>query len=53
MAHGDPGDLTFPLPRPVRILLGESSVPVDDSPRRRWDWVNLDWLGAVLGPAPL
>ncbi|WP_280256592.1 hypothetical protein [Nocardia wallacei] len=52
----DPGDSTFTLPRLPRFrreLIDASSVPVADPAQRAWNWVNLDWIGVVVGVAPL
>lgn len=52
----DPDDVTFALPRWPRFLrelIEDSSVPVADPAQRQWNWVNLDWIGVVVGVAPL
>ncbi|MBF6173373.1 hypothetical protein [Nocardia blacklockiae] len=52
----DPGEVTFTLPRAPRLLrelVEDASVPVGDPVQRGWGWVNLDWIGVVVGLAPL
>ncbi|MBB5913534.1 hypothetical protein BJY24_002401 [Nocardia transvalensis] len=56
MESDDPGEFTFTLPRVprgLRELFDTTSVPADEASRRAWDWVNLSWIGAVVGVAPL
>lgn len=53
VSPADPGDFTFTLPRLLRELIEDSAVPVADPAQRAWNWVNPDWIGVVVGVAPL